>query len=84
MQNLASCTMAVLRIKGLFTTQLILDSSAVTAAFVQSLEIAIVFLGVDFVRSTEFPFVFLAFDFMGFRGLLCCVFIFFRGRHFGE
>jgi hypothetical protein len=51
MQNLTSRTMAKFGIKRLLATQLILDTSTMTAAFIQSLEITAVVLGTERSQS---------------------------------
>jgi hypothetical protein len=58
-QNLTSPTMAILGLKRLLSTQLILDSPTMTTAFVQGVET--LFFGLHFVRSAEFPFAVLTF-----------------------
>ena len=84
-QHLASRAMAILRIKWLFTTQLILNSIAVATSLIQSLEIAIVVFGMDFVRSAELPLIVLVFDFAGFSAFFFGFgFVFFGGHQFGD
>ena len=52
-------TVAILRVEGLFSTQLILDLPTVAAGFVSDVEVRIVTM--DFVRGTIFPLIVLAF-----------------------
>ena len=58
MKNLARRTMAELGVQRLLPAQLIFDSSAMTAAFVQGFEVRVVL--VDFVWLSEFPFIVLS------------------------
>jgi hypothetical protein len=74
--------MAELSTKRCLSTQLILYSPAMTATFVQRLEVRIIV--VDFVRDAEFPFVVLAFYVFGFvAGGFGLVFFGLGGQHFG-
>jgi hypothetical protein len=65
MQDLTSCTMAKLRVERLFTAQLKLYTSTVTASFIFNIEALstigfFAFFIMDLVWLAEFPIVFLA------------------------
>lgn len=78
MQDLARCAMAVLCRKWTLSTQLILDSPAVAAALVQSVEAA--FAVMYLVGHTEFPFVLLPVNVARLVPILCSLLLFFLFR----
>jgi len=61
-QNLTSRTVAILCIKRLLSTELILHSPTMTARFIQRLESVPILILVHLVRSTELPLIVLSFD----------------------